>query len=681
MKIRSLAVLLALHVVLSAAAAGAQEQPARTDLPLSRIVLFTSGVGYFQHDGTVEGDAGVVLTFSVAQVNDLLKSLVLRDLDGGSIRSVTYDSRDPVARTLQSFPIDLTGNPTLSGILTQLRGETVTLIGSERLSGSIIGVEEHVTTYREGAERTVSYNVNLQTAEGIRSVPLDRIQGFRIDNPDIQADLVEALALLASTKEMGRKTVGLRFTGQGRRRVQVGYVLEMPVWKTTYRLVLGPGTEHFLQGWAIVENTTDDDWRDVRLTLVSGRPISFTMDLYEPLYVERPAVELETYGSLRPRLYDMALDQERTGEETAAAMAPRAVPAPSSTQRATTGLARAAEPAPEAFRVDQGVAAAALAGEVGELFQYVIERPVTLPRQQSALLPIVNQSVAGERFSIYNESVHARNPLNALKLRNTTGLSLMQGPITIFDGGVYAGDAQIRDLPAGQDVFLSYAIDLETEVAPAGTGAPEELTAIRVAKGVLAATYKHRKTRTYTISSRSTQARTIMVEHPLSAGWTLAGPGQATETTRDHYRFAVPLPAGASRTLDVIEERVLDQTFALSGLSNDRVDLFFRSPVASVALKEAFRRILALRQLHQEAVTERQRLEARVQEIGRDQQRIRENMGRLGADDDLYKRYVSILGAQEDELATLAEGIASARSLEASRKRELDTYLMTLDVS
>lgn len=688
---RFLTLTMVLLAVLCASAAGAPEQAGAQEaaLPLTRLVLFSSGVGYFQHDGTVDGEARAELTFSVSQINDLLKSLVLRDLDGGSVRSVTYASRDPVARALKSFTIDLTANPSFAGILSQLRGEEISLVAPDRLVGKVIGVEEHVTQ-RDGSELTTSYSLNLLTADGIRTVPLDTIEGFHISRPELEAELIEALRLMASSKDLAHKKVALEFSGQGRRRVSVGYIVETPVWKTSYRLVLGEGAAHFLQGWAIVENTTDEDWRGVSLSLVSGRPISFTMDLYQPLYVQRPAVQLELYSSLRPQTYEMAMDDQTRSEGAMAeemdaepmakfAAAPPSVSMPSA-PRAMAGSGSGRAATPSEVRVDQGVTAAATAGEVGELFQYAIEKPVTLLRQQSALLPIVNQNVGAERYSIYNESVHAKYPLHGLKLKNSSSLNLMQGPITIFDGGVYAGDAQISNLPPGAEVFLSYALDLETEVVPSATVPPEELTSLRVSKGVLVASTRYRREKTYTIRSRGTKGRTVMVEHPLDSAWTLIEPKEATEKTRDSYRFAVPVDAGRTKALTVTEERVADQTFAVTNLANDRIDLFVRSRVASAALKEAFQRVVALRQSYQEALAERQRLEARVQEIGKDQPRIRENMARLERNTPLYNRYVTTLTEQENELGKLAGQIESARALEASRKKELEAFILAMDV-
>src|SRR5271157_1200421 len=285
---RYMSSLVIVFALLEPAGAPAQAEEKDVSVPLSTLVLFTSGVGYFQHDGTVDGNAKMELTFSADQINDLLKSLVLRDLDGGSISSVTYSSRDPITRTLKSFTIDLTSNPTLAGLLAQTRGEAVavTLGSGTTQNGTIIGVESRQVAGSKG-DITADF-LTLNTSTGVTSVALSDVQGIKFIRKEVQDDLAAALQVLSSSHGVEKKKVVLHFTGTGTRRVRIGYILESPVWKTSYRLVLGDAASHLLQGWALVENTSDTDWRSVALTLVSGRPITFTMDLYQPLYIQRP---------------------------------------------------------------------------------------------------------------------------------------------------------------------------------------------------------------------------------------------------------------------------------------------------------------------------------------------------------------------------------------------------------
>ena len=279
-------------------------------LPVSQVILFNSGVGHFTRSGEIDGDARVDLTFPEQDINDLIKSMTLIDTSKtGRVSSVTYDSHDPIDRTLRSFAINLNNSPSFSAILTQARGEAVevTLVNTANqpgsLTGKIIGVEKQKVTTKDGVQEVEV--LNLWCAEGVRAVRLNELQKLRFSNPVIENEMRRALETLSLSHDSQKKAVSLNFTGEGKRKVEVGYVIENPIWKTSYRLVLGK-EQPFLQGWAVVENPTDEDWTGVTMALVSGRPISFKMDLYNPLYVGRPTVEPELFASLRPPTYEGA---------------------------------------------------------------------------------------------------------------------------------------------------------------------------------------------------------------------------------------------------------------------------------------------------------------------------------------------------------------------------------------
>src|SRR4051794_31513869 len=276
-----------------AAQAPAARPEGTAQLPIAQVVLYSSGVGYFQREGTVEGEARVDLSFPTQDVNDLLKSMVLRDLDGGHVAAVSYDSAAPVERTLRSFALNLTANPPLADLLNQARGEKVEVSLQQgaagqpaSLTGTVLGVEKQ--RQPQGKDNTVEVALlNLWCADGLRSLKLSEVQRVRLLSPVLEGELRKALEALAQSHDAQKKAVSLRFEGEGKRKVRVGYVVENPLWKTSYRLVLDKEAKPFLQAWAVVDNPSDDDWRDVRMALVSGRPISFRMDLYTPLFVPR----------------------------------------------------------------------------------------------------------------------------------------------------------------------------------------------------------------------------------------------------------------------------------------------------------------------------------------------------------------------------------------------------------
>jgi hypothetical protein len=241
-------------------------------LPLSKIALYSSGVGYFQHDGTVNSRAQLNLRLDTNQINDMLKSLVVQDFGGGKVSTVTYGSRDPVTKTLGSFGINLNGNPTLGQILTQIRGEPVEVTAPNSIIGTLLGVEKKTESIGEGSQHRIVEQeyVTLLTEDGFRSLPLASVQRIKLMNSALNAELQQALAVLATNHDAQKKTVSITFDGTGSRQARVAYLTETPVWKTTYRLVLDDDKAPYLQGWAIVENQTPHDWRNVKLSLISG---------------------------------------------------------------------------------------------------------------------------------------------------------------------------------------------------------------------------------------------------------------------------------------------------------------------------------------------------------------------------------------------------------------------------
>jgi hypothetical protein len=657
-------------------------------LPLSKIVLYSSGVGYFQHDGTVNNRTQLDLRLQTNQINDMLKSLVVQDFGGGRVSTVTYGSRDSVTKTLGSFGINLNGNPTLGQILTQVRGEPVEVTAPNLIVGTLLGVEKKTESFGEGSQHRVIEQeyITLLTEEGFRSLSLANVQRIKLTNPTLNAELHQALAALATNHDAQKKTVSITFDGTGSRQARVAYLTETPVWKTTYRLVLDEDKAPYLQGWAIVENQTPQDWRNVKLSLISGRPISFTMDLYQPLYNPRPVVQPELYANLRPQTYGDAMDE----------LKPMAAPPARSEMKKERLLGKLAQgfaggranTTPESAAADmgmgsleEGVAPMAMAEDKGELFEYRIDQPVTLAKHTSALLPIIGQTLQGQKMSLYNQSVNAKHPLNGYRLKNTSSLHLMQGPITLFDSGTYAGDARIEDLPPGQDRLISYALDLKTEVEPKLEGGTQELATVSLKKGTMLISRRLVEDRTYLVRNRDTKTKTILIEQPYRADWKLAEPKEPTERTRDLYRFSVAVDPGKSATLRVKETLPIQESILLMDSGIDQIVYYQQAKEVSPKVKEALQRVLQLRSKLDDTRAQRTRLDQRTAEITAEHARIRENMQRLQQNSDLYNRYVKKLDQQETELEKLRKEIESLKNAEEEHRRELQNYVMNLDMA
>jgi hypothetical protein len=571
------------------------------------------------------------------------------------------------------------------------------------VQGIILGVETKKERVGDKDVVEIEY-LNLLTDTGLRSIPLPQVQQLRVANEQLNAELRQALAVLAASHDTQKKTVSLDFSGTGSRRVRVGYIMETPVWKTSYRLVLSETDAPFLQGWALVENTTDEDWQNVRLSLISGRPISFTMDMYEPLYAQRPVVVPEVYAALRPQTYGQAMEapgealkearlqeEERTAQQRqgAAGGRPEASSTPFGSLRGGMALSKPAAapaapappPAPTPLALDQGVATAAQTAELGEFFEYAISAPVSLARQKSAMLPIVNEAIEGVKVSIYNQRVHAKHPLHGFRLRNATALHLLQGPVTVFDGGVYAGDARLEDLPPGQERLLSYAMDLKTEVEPVSEPEQRDLVTVSLRKGTLLTTHKATAEKTYNIRNRDQKPHLVLIEHPFRSDWQLVSPSTATERTRDVYRFAVTVDPGPGTRLRVREERPLQQSVALTDAGPDVIAYYMRATQVSDRVKQALQQVSTRRDKLDQTVQQRRRFEQQIQEITQEQGRMRDNMGKLAQNSELYNRYVRKLDQQETEIDKLRKDIEALKGTEEQQRKELNDYLTGLDMS
>lgn len=652
--------------------------------PIREVVLFSSGVGYFQHEGKVQGNAEAELHFKTGQINDVLKSLVLQDLDGGRAGVVTYPSQDPLEKTLGSFQVDLSDNPSLGDLLNKLRGARITVgysgaNGAENFPGTILGVEKRAEPGGKEGDAPVERSwINLVTDKGIRSLELEKIGALKLEDAGLQDELNRALAAVAGARDRDKKAVDLRFDGQGERRVRIGYVVETPVWKASYRLVFGDGPGATLQGWAIVENQTDNDWKDVRLSLVSGRPISFIEDLYQPRYVPRPTVAPERYASLQPQQYDEgARDLDGPSPVNAKASAGSLGVARSLMMRAAPAPAPASPPMNPA----ESVAPLGAAGAVGELFQYTVPG-VSLTRQRSAMIPILNEAFDVQKVSVFNQSVLDKHPLNGARLRNNSParINLLQGPVTVYDDGGYAGDARLDDVSPGQERLLTYGVDLQTLVLVKELASQQTVQSGRIVKGVLLVSRKSVSAREYNAESKADHDKRLIIEHPIRPGWKLADTPKPAETTEKVYRFEEAIAPGKSAKLTVKEENVIGQQVSLLGLNADDVLSYGRMGEISAPVRDALGKAAGLKQ----TVTETQRQmadrDAQTQAITAEQGRIRENLKTVDRSGAYATRLLKKLDEQESQLDKLRGETDALHGKLDGQQSALADYLDGLNV-
>jgi len=672
---------------------GSGDQHGAAALPVVRAVMFSSGVGYFEHAGTVSGDASLRLLFDKDQIDDVLKSLVATDLDGGQVTRASYPTKDPIGRTLASFAVDLSGKPALPQLLEQLRGVPLTVYAPEAVSGRILSVEKRARVVED--TRVTEHLLTLATAGGLRAVVLENVDRLRLEDPELENELDKALRTLAVARDTQRRPVTLRFEGEGERRVRVGYLVEAPVWKASYRLDLsgiggqaGDEGQARLQGWALTQNMTASDWREVELSLVSGRPLAFTMDLYTPLYAERPRLQLPRHAALAPRLHGEGTAAGQSAEplaqqrarNSAAAAAEQEVPGRLARALAPAALAAAdTAGASSGAQVGDAVQARATAGSVGELFRFTLEQPVTLARRDSAMLPIVTEPVPAAKVSIYNRQQDAEHPMSGVELTNATGLTLPAGPVTVLDGGMYAGDALIEALAPGQRRLLGYAVDLSVTVDPSSRSTQRVLGA-RIHRGTLRIARRQDYSQTYRIENEAEEARTLILEHPFNSSRQLVEPKEPYEKTPRWYRFRVPVAAGATGAFTVKERRTYSQSIVLLDRPVEDFLAYTTTGDIDEQVRLALERAAGMKRELARLQRERERKREQIDAIADGQTRLRQNIDAVGRGSTLGKRYVQKLAEQEDRIETLQGERAALEDQIRAQEQRLADYLESLDV-
>lgn len=640
------------------------------ELPVREVVLYKNGVGYFIRAGEAKTAEPVRLEFREAEMNDVLKSLTVSDR-GGVVTQLRYDSNEPLDRKLSEFPFALGDKLTLAAFLDQLKGARVEIrFGPETLSGVIIS-GRNAPAEKDRGERDML--VLLLEGGDLRTVDLAAAQSIRFADPLVQKQLAGFLAVLNQARSKEKRAVYIDGTGSGPRQITASYMVPTPVWKSSYRLLFGEKEKPVLEGWAIVDNTSGDDWSNIRLALVSGRPVSFISHLYDPKYIERQSAELAETASVAPTVHEGAMDRM-----TVLAAAPMNAPA---TAGARTVLKRlqGAMSGQATQMVMVNAPPSVDSAEVGDLFEYRFATPVTIKRGESAMLPFLQDAISARRLLIYTGE--GLNPLNAAELTNSTGKTLDGGPITVFDGRSYAGEALMETSKAGDKRLISYAVDLGTRITTAFDSASDIIREIYLRRGIMTTRSSQQETRTYTIKNVDQKPKTLVIEHAVRPEYKLLNQKPA-ETTAHAYRFEVKLAAGASQKFPVTEERVYDTSAAIVSFTPDVLVTFIENKTLSDNGKRQLERIAAKKREIAENDNALRRAGEQSNEVVNDQGRLRQNidsLNRVSGQQDRVQQYARDLSTSESKLAALRDRRRDLEQKKIQLERELNAQIESAD--
>jgi hypothetical protein len=658
------------------------------ELSVSKVVLYKHGIGFFERSGEIPSGENAQLRFKADEMNDVLKSLTVDQQGGQGVSAIRYDSSDPLSKRLEVFPFRIGERATLGMILDQFKGAQVEL---RLTTGSVQGTIISARTVAATQNLPEHEELLLLMANGeLRTVDPAAASGLRFVDTKLQTQFQDYLQIVSRSRDLEKRSVTIESQG-GATRVTASYVVPTPIWKSSYRLVFGAGQQPLLEGWAIVDNTTGEDWTNVNLSLVSGLPVSFISKLYEPRYLQRPVIQLAQDRAWRPTVHGGAI------EEASVQMEPPPPPAP-----AAPGIIGGVGGAMEArayrqvladqakaesfggrqrLGMQSSVAATAVPAELGELFEYRIDHAVTIRAGESAMLPFFRAEVKARRLLIYDESNGSQHPLNAVELTNSTGTTLDGGPITVYEAGAYAGEALVETVKSGDKRLVSYSVDLGTRMTTAFDSESKLLSEFHFRRGILTFRNSQLETKTFTIRNVDSKPKTVIIEHPVRPEYNLVGM-KAAEKTANAYRFEIPVAASETKKFAVTEEHIYNEDIAVANLTYDQLFSYVRNKQLDEQGRQRLQQIADLKRQIADADRDTQRLEEQIRSIFEDQNRLRNNISTLRSvpgQDVKVQEYANRLAQQEGELVSLRDRQSQLKQQRDELQRQVNELIETME--
>lgn len=633
---------------------------AQQPMAITRVLLYKNGMAYIVRSGQIT--APVSLTFHPEDMNDVLKSFTAWNPDTGALYSTGYTTGIPSSHALSRFPFDLSNAATgLGGFLVQVKGADVKLDNNgKNLEGKLVTVQQ---TDHTTAPQTSSSDYRLTILmkdSSLQSVWLSDIRSVEFADPQLREQLRSYLDVLASGRQDVTREVTV-YPVPAAGPIQVAYLQQFPLWKTSYRIDLG-AKDGKIQGWAQIDNPTGESWDNVTVSLLSGAPVSFIMNLYDPLYTNRSTVPVPGGQVAAPRQYESAVNVVLDGLSVQQERFELPRPSPQA-------AARAAAPGAGGGRGGGGVVGGVVGGIVGgpapaslafqqatstqveDFFEYQFPFPVRLASRQSALLPFLQKTMNIERLSIFNARSDRGNPRLGARLENNTDVPLEAGPVTFFQDTRYTGEAVLDYLPRGEKRLVSYGLDYDIQVSSKAQSQPQNTTRVTVNKGIAVVYFESTLTTTYEIRNKGTDKKTLVVEHPRVGDRKLKGV-EPFETTDGFYRFRVALNPGQSTEFAVPEIVSQQTTVVLQNLTRQQLVLFSGRETPA-AVREKLGQIVDIQEQIAAMRADLNTTQSGIDVHFRDQDRLRENLKALrdtSEDQQLRTRYLDQLKKQEDQI-------------------------------
>ena len=653
------------------------------ELALKRVALSSGGVGYFEYEAQVEGDATLGFDVPLDQVDDVLKSLVVYD-SSGSAGNVTLPGREPLAQSLVDLPFDRAAFNSAADLLNAVQGAEIRVTGPKPVSGRLVHVDQE-TVPSSSFPPLREARVSVLTEAGLQQAVLQDAETIAFVDPQLQGQVNAALSRIAAYRGTGRRHLTLEARGTGARQVRVGYVVAVPLWKASYRLSLPADADAAtarLQGWAVLVNFSGQPWKDVELTLLSGNPVTFRQALYESYYVPRPNVPVESGGRVLPPADTGTVSGAKTAMAPTVPPPPApAAPAPASQAARAGGLA-SLPPAPAA----PPPAPIEAANATAEMTQIVFtpNNTVNVAAGQSLMLPLIDRELPARRVDLYQPSVDRRHPMAAVELGNASDTGLPPGVVTLYQqtgarGAVYLGDARLTALAAGDKRLLSFAVDDKVTIdRTAGERRP--VVKATIADGVMRITRLNRQTTTYRVKAVGPAPR-VIVEQPRRPGAKLTEPDPSgVELTAQAYRLAVNLAGSGEGSLTVVDDEPIEETIRLLDIDDDRLGALAAASELDPKLRQSLSELASRRQALARQRAALDQLNERRNQLVADETRLRDNLSALGREASLRKRLLDSFAATESAIETVTTEIGKTSAAVDTAERDLSSYIAGLNL-
>jgi hypothetical protein len=656
--------------VLAMALAVTSAYPA--ELPVTQVILYKHGIGFFQREGTVPAGEEARLDFKSPEMNDVLKSLTVTNSGGGRITGVRYDSNETLEQQLDKFPFKVGDQEFLSAFLDRIKGSHIELRSGDRtVTGTILSARA-VETGTDSDKRIVREQVTLLSDDGdLGNYDLSAFASMRLLDTRLEQQLKQYLDTLAQAKSREKRSIYIDSAERASRNLHISYIAPAAIWKSSYRLSLQPA-ESVLEGWAIVDNTSDEDWTNVKLSVVSGRPISFVSLLDTPRYGRREIAELPEDRAAGPVVYAGGLGPAPPPQAAMASgegngYAPGLGGGSGGGVFVGSGSAKAQgssrqftgsqlEQSASLMKAEISSVEGASGATLGELFEYSFAAPVTIKKNQSAMLPFLKDRIPVRKLLIYSER-DGEHPVNAAEVTNDTSKTLDGGPITVYDGGAYAGEALFETLKTGDKRLIGYAVDYGTRVTSAFGSGEKTIREIHASNGLVLVRSALLETRSYTIKNVDAQPKTLIVQQEGLHEYSVLSP-QPIERTATAYRFEVKLPANGSQTLKVEQERVAFEQTVVTDSTPDFLLTLVQNKQLSAKGREELQAVVDLKRQVAQATENLDAAKSRIGDLSEDQTRLRQNidsLNRVKGEEEQVRKYSSQLAANEAQLASLRD--------------------------